>query len=64
MNDGLALFYIKNNTVYPVILSTEQNEALQFMANVITGGEPLKVLDKPMGEAYNLVDRMKEEKHG
>lgn len=62
MTDGLALFYIKNDIVYPVILNTEQNETLQFLANVITGGEPLKLLDKPMGEAYNLVERMKEEK--
>lgn len=64
MTDGLALFYIKDDTVYPVILSTEQNETLQFLANVITGGKPLKVLDKPMGGAYDLVEKMKEEKHG
>lgn len=59
MKDGVALFYIKDDTVYPVILSTEQNETLQFLVNVITGGKPLKVLDKPMGEAYNLVDDIK-----
>lgn len=61
MEDGLILFYVKDGTVYPVILSEEQNETLQFLANIITGGKPLKVLDKPMGVAYDLVERMKEE---
>lgn len=61
MKDGLILFYIKDNTVYPVVLSKEQDEMLQMLGNVITGGEPLKVLDKPLGTAYNLSDAIKEE---
>lgn len=62
MKDGVALFYIKDNKVYPVALSTEQNETLQFLTSVITGGKALKVIDKPMGEAYNLVNDIKEKK--
>lgn len=56
MKDGLVLFYMKDNILYPVALDKEGYNMLQFIGNSITGGKPLRVLlDKPMGEAVNLI---------
>lgn len=52
MKDGdVALFYIKDNHLYPIALSQEQYETLQFTARLF---QPLKVVDRPMGPVVNL----------
>lgn len=48
VKDGLYLFYVKNEEIYPIALSVESWEMLQFMGSVIAGN-PIKVIDKPMG---------------
>ena len=52
--DGLHLVYVKDRKMYPVILTKDQWDSLQFMANVISN--PIKVLEKPLGVAYNIAD--------
>jgi len=48
MKDGLVLFYVKNDTLYPVIMSKEQQEFWEIMQNIIP--QPIQVLDKPQGK--------------
>lgn len=53
MKDGVVLFYCKDNTIYPVAFTEEQNELLQMTSSLFS---PLKVIiDKPQGPAMNLV---------
>lgn len=54
MEDGVALMYIKDGVLYPVALTEEQNEVLQFTAKLF---EPIKVVNKPQGKAINLLER-------
>lgn len=55
MKDGVALMYIKDGVLYPVVLTEEQNEILQITARLFN---PLKVmLDQPQGKAVNLLDK-------
>lgn len=53
IEDGLYLFYIKDEDIYPVGLSQEQWDMLQFMGNVIAG-DPIKIIDKSLGKAESL----------
>jgi hypothetical protein len=56
MKDGVALMYIKNGVLYPVALTQEQYDILQFTAKLF---EPLKIIDQPQGKAVNLLDEKK-----
>ncbi|EOO23574.1 hypothetical protein IIU_06981 [Bacillus cereus VD133] len=54
MKDGVVLMYCKDGVLYPVALTNEQNEMLQFSAQLF---QPLKVVfDKPQGQAINLLE--------
>jgi hypothetical protein len=54
MKDGVALMYIKDGILYPVALTQEQYDILQFTARLF---EPLKIIDKPQGKAVNLLNK-------
>lgn len=51
-NGDVFLMYIKDGQAYPVALTQEQYDMLQFTARLF---EPLKVINKPMGEVYNML---------
>ncbi|EOQ18636.1 hypothetical protein IKC_05137 [Bacillus cereus VD184] len=54
MKNGVVLMYCKDGVLYPVALTKEQNEILQFTSQLFS---PLKViLDKPQGQAINLME--------
>ncbi|MBK5474380.1 hypothetical protein JFU54_28765 [Bacillus sp. TH19] len=53
MKDGVVLMYCKDGVLYPVALTSEQNEMLQMSSMLF---QPLKVVfDKPQGQAINLL---------
>ena len=55
MEDKAVLMYVKDDVVYPVALSNEQVDMLQFFAQAFA---PLKVIrDHPLGKAVNLTGR-------
>lgn len=57
MKDGVVLMYCKDGVLYPVALTNEQNEMLQFSSMMF---QPLKVVfDKPQGRAINLMEGKK-----
>jgi hypothetical protein len=51
VKDGLILAYVKNEEVYPVVLSEENRGLLQYMCKVF---EPIVVIDESMGKAVYL----------
>jgi hypothetical protein len=57
MKDGLALMYIIDGVLYPVVLTQEQYDILQFTARLFS---PLKIVkDQPQGKAINLLEKNK-----
>jgi hypothetical protein len=52
VSDGLYLMYVKNGVMYPVVMTDEEWNMLQISAHAIC--RTIKVLDKPLGEAFNL----------
>jgi hypothetical protein len=53
MKDGLILMYVKDEVIYPVALTQEEYETLQFMGSLFS---PLTIVkDKPQGAAINLI---------
>lgn len=57
MKDGVVLMYCKDGVLYPVALTSEQNEMLQLSSMIF---QPLKVVfDKPQGQAINLLEGRK-----
>jgi hypothetical protein len=56
MKDGVALMYVKDGVLYPVVMTQEQYDILQFTAKLF---EPLKIIDQPQGKAINLLDKKK-----
>lgn len=55
VKDGLVLAYVKDGIVYPVAMTKDGYDMLQFMAPALNNGQPLKVIaDKPMGKAIDL----------
>lgn len=57
MKDGMILFYVKDDEVLPVAMSTEQHEMLQLVVQGVFGGEPIKVVKKSQGKVENLLDK-------
>jgi len=53
VEDGLYLFYVKNEQIYQIGMTNDEWKLLQFMGNTIAGN-PIKVLSEPMGTAQNL----------
>jgi len=55
MKDGLVLFYVKDDEIYPVALTKEQDEVFEMIRGLIPGA--LRVCsDKPQGNAINLLE--------
>lgn len=55
VKDGVVLMYMKDGVLYPVALTNEQNDMLQFTAELFS---PLKVaMDKPQGKAINFIKK-------
>lgn len=48
VKDGLYLFYVKDEQIYPIAISEESWDMLQILGNTIAGN-PIKVIDKSMG---------------
>ena len=59
MEDGFVLFYVKDNKVLPVLLTEQQHEMFNIVIPNMLGGETVKVIDKPQGEAFNLKEAIK-----
>ena len=55
IKDGLYLIYVKEETMYPVALSQKEWDTLQFLGSVISN--PMTVIDQPIGQAVNLLDK-------
>ena len=56
MKDGLALFYIKDNTLYPVMMTQEQLDVFEMIQTLLP--QPIRVAyDKPQGKAINLIKK-------
>ncbi len=53
VQDGLYLFYVKDEQIYPVIQTEDDWIALQVMGPALLGGK-VNVYDKPMGYVENL----------
>lgn len=53
VKDGLYLFYVKNEQIYSIAISEERWELLQALGNSIAG-EPINVIDKPLGYVEKL----------
>lgn len=53
VKDGLYLFYVKDEQVYPIAISEENWNMLQLLGNTIAGN-PIKAIDKPIGYAERL----------
>ncbi|TDQ39206.1 hypothetical protein [Aureibacillus halotolerans] len=56
MKDGAVLMYLKDDQLYPVVLTDEQNFVLQMTTRLF---EPLKLVDHPQ-PAVNLFEKKKE----
>lgn len=48
VKDGLYLFYVKDEQIFPIAIDEENWELLQMLGNTIAGN-PIRVIDKPMG---------------
>lgn len=53
IEDGLYLIYVKGEMMYPIGMTKEQWDMLQFLGNAIAG-DPIRVISEPMGKAINL----------
>lgn len=54
MKDGLVLFYMKDDTLYPVMMSQEQVDTFEMIQMLLP--QPIKVAwDQPQGKADNLL---------
>lgn len=56
IEDGVALFYIKDEKVLPVAMSKSQYAMLQILAKTF---EPLKVVDVPLGDAIPVKELLR-----
>ena len=61
MDNVFGLFYIKENTAYPVAMSKNEFDQLQFIIPDIFGDKEIKVIDKPMGTIENMVKKEKKQ---
>lgn len=49
MNNQFALFYIKEDQLYPVAMSQDEFEMLQVVIPMVFQGNKVTVIDKPQG---------------
>ena len=55
LNGKVVLMYVKDGQALPIAMTDEEFTFLQTLAPVIFGGEPLKVVNQPVGPVINLV---------
>lgn len=60
MEDGIVIFYSKNDVLYPVALTEEQSEAFQLLQSIIFQNKLRVIFDKPQGTIKNLLKELKE----
>lgn len=54
MKDGLVLFYMKDDILYPVMMTKEQVDTFEMIQMLLP--QPIRVaFDKPQGKAENLL---------
>ena len=54
MKDGLVLFYIKDDELFPVMLTQEQVDVFDMIQSLLP--QPIRVAyDKPQGKVENLL---------
>ena len=57
MQDGLILMYVKDDTVYPVAITQEQYDMLQIVVPGAVLDGKINLIDKPQGQAINLIEK-------
>ncbi len=56
MKDGLVLMYVKDNTLYPVVLTQEQVDIFEIIQQTLP--QPIRVIsNEPIGKAVNLIEK-------
>ena len=55
MKDGIVVMYCKNDTIYPVALTQEQDDMIQLIVPATLG--TVKVIDAPQGSVVNLKNK-------
>jgi hypothetical protein len=64
MENGLVLFYSKDDVLYPVALTQEQSEAFQLLQPILFGGKIHVIFDKPQCTVRDLLKELKSESEG
>jgi hypothetical protein len=54
MKDGLILMYVRDNEIYPVAMTEEQMNLLQYIGHMF---EPIKVINQSQGKPVNLIEK-------
>lgn len=49
-NDGIVMFYSKNSTAYPIVLTEEQRQMLNTLIPMALNGKLIVVQDRPIFE--------------
>lgn len=58
MPDGLILMYVKDGTAYPIAMTRDQWDVLQFIVpTMILNGKVRVIEDRPQGQAVNLIEK-------
>lgn len=55
-SNNFILTYISDGLAYPVFLNEEQKEMFKFAMMVVSGGDIIKVGEKPIGKVTTLGD--------
>lgn len=56
MKDRLVLMYVKDNTLYPVVLTQEQVDIFEIIQQTLP--QPIRVIsNEPIGKAVNLIEK-------
>ena len=58
MQDGFYLIYCKDNQAFPVVMNNKEFLLLQSILPKIMK-QPINVIDKSMGEVYNMNNKEK-----
>jgi hypothetical protein len=59
MKDGFILLYNKDNVLYPVALSNDEDSIIQLLIKSALGGKVVLDKDNPQGTAVNLMEGRK-----
>ena len=59
IKDGLVVFYVKDGKLLPIAMNEEELQLINVMIGGILG--TVKVINKPLGKAFNLLDEKQED---